>query len=386
MQCKQKDDIIDFLSKFDAQGYWKSRNYIDGWVSQLSPYITHGIISTKECMQQILSRYTIKEAEKFLMELMRKEFFLQVQKNYGNEFLSLPVRDDKTWVTKKKLLATSLANHTTHTDRVNSIITQMTWVWWLHNHQRMWLASWCCHWAKLDWKLLADRTYYHFLDWELSANHLSRQWVNSTFANKAYMMNEENLQKYRPWMVDEDLRWTYEDVSSFLFDEDRESAYRKEEDVSFSFTTPLDTLDVFDSHLYEWKSAVRLLTPWRLDEDLLWDDVYTIVLLDETFTQSHPWSQQRIDFVRSYTEKYAVPFVIWSYQTSIDDLLSQWVDVSIDERRDPIYREVQKSFLWEPWVSCIPYPWIHTSHGDEPIMKFFKYRNSSKHFIKKLWQ
>jgi len=60
------------------------------------------------------------------------------------------------------------------------------------------LASWVCHWAKIDWKKCADWTYYHFIDGELAANHLSRQRVNSTFANKAYFMNEENLQKYRP--------------------------------------------------------------------------------------------------------------------------------------------------------------------------------------------
>jgi deoxyribodipyrimidine photo-lyase len=58
------------------------------------------------------------------------------------------------------------------------------------------LASWCCHWARLDWKMCADRTYYYFIDGELSANHLSWQWVNSTFANKPYFMNEDNLQKY----------------------------------------------------------------------------------------------------------------------------------------------------------------------------------------------
>lgn len=68
------------------------------------------------------------------------------------------------------------------------------------------LASWVIHRAKLDRKKFADRTYYHFLDGELSSNHLSRQRVNSTFSAKAYFMNEDNIKKYRPKNYDENLR------------------------------------------------------------------------------------------------------------------------------------------------------------------------------------
>ena len=73
-QCTQK------LTSLNPTTYAKTRNYIDGQVSWLSPYITHGLITTKECMTHILDSYTIKQAEKLLMEFLRKEFFLQVQR------------------------------------------------------------------------------------------------------------------------------------------------------------------------------------------------------------------------------------------------------------------------------------------------------------------
>lgn len=93
---KTKQELLDYLSTFNPKKYASSRNFITGKVSYLSPYITHGIITTTECAEKILEKYTIKDAEKFLMELVWKEFFMQVQMNYGNAFTSQPVREDKT--------------------------------------------------------------------------------------------------------------------------------------------------------------------------------------------------------------------------------------------------------------------------------------------------
>jgi deoxyribodipyrimidine photo-lyase len=95
-QPKTKQELLDYLSTFNPKKYASSRNFINGQVSYLSPYLTHGVITLQECVEVILSKYTIKDAEKFLMELIRKEFFMQVQMNYGNSFTDTPVREDKT--------------------------------------------------------------------------------------------------------------------------------------------------------------------------------------------------------------------------------------------------------------------------------------------------
>ena len=198
MQYLTKQQLLERANNLDPKKYAKTRNHIDGSVSRLSPYITHGIITTKQCVQEILKKHSIKDAEKLLMELVWKEFFLQVQKSYGNSFVSQPIWEDKTALQRKDILPQQVYQAQTSTQRVNDTIQEMSTSGRLHNHQRMWLASRCSHRAKLNRKKCADWTYYHFVDGELSANHLSRQWVYSTFANKPYYMNEDNLQKYRP--------------------------------------------------------------------------------------------------------------------------------------------------------------------------------------------
>lgn len=382
-QPKTKQELLDYLSTFNPKKYASSRNFINGQVSYLSPYLTHGVITLQECVEVILSKYTIKDAEKFLMELIRKEFFMQVQMNYGNSFTDTPVREDKTWIAKSSLLPESLLAWTTSTNRVDMSVEELHTTWRLHNHKRMRLASRCCHRAKLDWKKLADWTYYHFIDGELAPNHLSRQWVNSTFAGKAYFMNEDNLQKYRPWSVDENLRGTYDEVSARLFNPVRPSLYHTQKDSYESLTTPLDTIKkvcpncLWDTH------QIQILSPWKLDERLLDNDIHTLIVLDKQFTQLHPRSQKRLDRVQQYANQFHVKFVHWDYQQIIHDAIDKWMHVTIDRRYDPVYREACEHFMEHDEVTIIDYPWINSNNQWQPIMKFFKYWNKTTKFLKK---
>jgi deoxyribodipyrimidine photo-lyase len=110
---KTRAELLTQAKSFDPVRYARTRNYIKGNVSQLSPYITHGIVSTKDLVGTILQKYSRQQAEKFLMELVWKEFFLQVQREYGNDFLDQPIWQDKTGITKKSLLPHSLHNSST---------------------------------------------------------------------------------------------------------------------------------------------------------------------------------------------------------------------------------------------------------------------------------
>jgi deoxyribodipyrimidine photolyase len=50
----------------------------------------------------------------------------------------------------------------------------------LHNHARMWLASYVVHVRKVHWRCGADWLYGHLLDGDLASNHLGWQWVAGT--------------------------------------------------------------------------------------------------------------------------------------------------------------------------------------------------------------
>jgi len=67
---------------------------------------------------------------------------------------------------------------------------------YVHNHARMWLASYVVHHLKIDWREAADWFEAHLLDGYVASNHLSWQWVASTFSSKPYYFNKENLARY----------------------------------------------------------------------------------------------------------------------------------------------------------------------------------------------
>jgi deoxyribodipyrimidine photo-lyase len=72
---------------------------------------------------------------------------------------------------------------------------------YVHNHARMWLASYIVHLRKVHWRAGADWLYAHLLDGDLASNHLSWQWVAGTGSHKPYLFNAENVQRYAdaPW-------------------------------------------------------------------------------------------------------------------------------------------------------------------------------------------
>jgi deoxyribodipyrimidine photo-lyase len=67
---------------------------------------------------------------------------------------------------------------------------------YVHNHARMWFAAYCIHFRKLSWRSCADWYLGNLIDGDLASNHLSWQWVASTFGSKPYIFNKENLAKY----------------------------------------------------------------------------------------------------------------------------------------------------------------------------------------------
>jgi deoxyribodipyrimidine photo-lyase len=69
---------------------------------------------------------------------------------------------------------------------------------YLHNHARMWLASYVVHIRKVHWRVAADWLYGHLLDGDLASNHLSWQWVAGTGSSKPYLFNADNVSRYAP--------------------------------------------------------------------------------------------------------------------------------------------------------------------------------------------
>ena len=94
---------------------------------------------------------------------------------------------------------------------------------YMHNHARMYVASYVVHWRRIKWQAGAKWFLHHLLDGDPASNNLSWQWVASTFGNKPYIFNLENVRKYSLQDVDtspennQEINDSYENLTTRLF-------------------------------------------------------------------------------------------------------------------------------------------------------------------------
>lgn len=73
------DAIIDKINVIHPEKYAKTRNYLNGDITYLSPYISRGVISTKQIMDAILKNgFTLVQSEKLIQELAWREYYQRV--------------------------------------------------------------------------------------------------------------------------------------------------------------------------------------------------------------------------------------------------------------------------------------------------------------------
>jgi deoxyribodipyrimidine photo-lyase len=65
------------------EDYARSRNAIEGAVTYLSPYITHGLVSLPEVLAGVTARHPLDVQHKFVFELGWREYFRHVWGHRG---------------------------------------------------------------------------------------------------------------------------------------------------------------------------------------------------------------------------------------------------------------------------------------------------------------
>ena len=72
-------EINQRVRRIDPVKYGKTRNFANGSVTRLSPYISRGVLSTKELLRHVLDRgYEPKQIEKFIQELAWRDYWQQI--------------------------------------------------------------------------------------------------------------------------------------------------------------------------------------------------------------------------------------------------------------------------------------------------------------------
>lgn len=193
------------LARVDAvrpAAYARTRNHIEGDVTRLSPYLTHGLVSLREVLAGVLQRSPeaagMPIEHKFVYELAWREYFHHVWHHEGEgifESLHEGVLPEGEYATE---LPADIRAAQTGIPAIDTAVRTLYATGYLHNHARMWLASYVVHLRKVHWRAGADWLYGHLLDGDLASNHLSWQWVAGTGSSKPYLFNAENVARYAP--------------------------------------------------------------------------------------------------------------------------------------------------------------------------------------------
>ena len=186
-------EAIKRLNTIDIEAYNRNRNFLNGAVSRLSPYFRHGCLTLKEASDSVQTRFGA-QAEKFVEELAWRDYWRRVWYELGNGIFS-DIEDPKVAL-GDKLLPDFIRQGITGLPCMDAVIRDLTHEGYVHNHARMWFAAYVVHWLKVDWREAADWFENYLLDGDKASNHLSWQWVASSFSSKPYYFNKENLARY----------------------------------------------------------------------------------------------------------------------------------------------------------------------------------------------
>lgn len=199
------------LAQLDPIAYGRSRNHLDGAVSGLSPYIRHGVLSLAEVRDAVFRWLEDRgygrsgqRAEgrqlacKLINELGWRDYWQRLWKQRGDGIWNdqEPLKTGHPPGRYADLLPADIAEGRTGLACMDAFVGELLGRGWLHNHARMWLASYVVHWRQVQWQAGARWFLQHLLDGDPASNNLSWQWVASSFSQKPYLFNRANLERF----------------------------------------------------------------------------------------------------------------------------------------------------------------------------------------------
>ncbi len=187
------------LQKINPVSYAKTRNFLTGDVTRLSPYIRYGVLSLREIRDYVLDNVqNPDDATKLINELGWRDYWQRLYVKLGNNIWQ-DQEEYKTGYTLAEYAADlpqDIKEGSTGLVCIDNFSQELRETGYLHNHMRMWLAAYVVHWRRIRWQAGAKWFLEHLLDGDPASNNMSWQWVASTFSHKPYFFNRENLERY----------------------------------------------------------------------------------------------------------------------------------------------------------------------------------------------
>ena len=342
------------IKQIDIERYGATRNAIEGSVTHLSPYITHGICSLPYIVNQLKKQKGLHPAHKLYSEFAWREYYYHVWSHLGDEIFE-DIKPRIPQIRYQSSLPADVLSAQTGLAPIDLAVRELYTNGYLHNHARMWLASYLIHFRKVDWKVAADWMYGYLIDGDLASNHLSWQWVGGTFSKKPYLFNAENVAKYAPvaWHCNLSvLDQSYEALEAVarseevLVEQTISRASSSLEIPALMSAPPPDLIQQYGvtTNLKAFEKSPRnkihLVHPWSLNPDS--SRGIPIGIIHLPFHAEYPWSRARWEFVLSRMQQVTEMIVMGDLQTILGGFLEQYPNLQLNLQATfhPGYAEV----------------------------------------------
>ena len=332
------DAIKERIADIDPKKYAATRNYADGALTYLSPYISRGVISTKQVFEYIQSLgLPWNEIEKLVQELAWRDYWQQVWIAKGDDIHS-DLKHEQMGVSHHDI-PTTIIEAKTGIDAIDKGIKSLYETGYMHNHMRMYVASVTCNIAQAHWLTPARWMYAHLLDGDLASNQLSWQWVAGAFSNKKYYANQDNINNF----FYDDQKNTFLDVEYDAFEE-LPIPKVLTETRSFEMKTKLPQVD---SPQLDPTKKTLIYNYYNLDPNWHADEDYQRVLLIEpSMFEKYPVSDKCIDFMLNLATN--IPNII-VFVEEFDNFVKQTSAALLTFKEHPLnthYRGKEESRDW----------------------------------------
>ena len=302
-------EIIARINAIDPVKYGKTRNYLDGAVTKLSPYISRGVISTRQVLEIVLAKgFKIPEIESFVKELCWRDYFQRVgqvkdlnreikqaQVPLSNHDIPVAVLEGKTGIRG-----------------IDDGILQLYRNGYMHNHCRMYMASLVCNIGKSHWLQPAQWLYYHLLDGDWASNACSWQWVAGANSSKKYYANQENINKFtKTNQVNSYLDKTYEELVAIETPAELMATQKFTPETELPVASEIQIDSEIPTFIYNY---YNLDPQWHKQEK-----GNRILLIEPDFFTSYPVSKACIDFMLALSKNIPdIQVYVGSFQSLVN--------------------------------------------------------------------
>lgn len=333
------EDIIALIDQIDPIRYGKTRNFINGAVTQLSPYISRNVIDTRMILERLVARgFSYYQSEKFIQQLFWREFFQRVWQSLGDSINGDIKREQED--VAHHAIPSVLLNGTTGIQAVDQSIHLLQQQGMMHNHMRMYCAFLTCNLGKAHWFHPARWMYFHLLDGDWASNALSWQWVAGTFSSKKYIANQDNVNHYtgiqqRSTVID----CSYEELQDLRQPE----VFHAHELPQFETRLPVAHSIQLDHQLPIVIYNYYNISPtWRADMR-----ANRVLLLEPELFTAYPVSEKCIDFLLALSKN--IPG-LQVFTGSFNELLSLSPSATCYFQEHPLNRHYKGIEDPRPWM------------------------------------